>query len=188
MRRIIVSKRFGEWVDVRDFIRPHDYMLSSVLATRPGWTVEELWRWVIEHIRYPRGGVLTADCHVLYTYGKRYASIDYWSYPAETLRTGIGDCEDSAILLVSMLRHIDQFAYATVGFYEGHGHVWVSISRGSDWLVLDTTLSRVPLVVPVESAARQYRPLFRFNEKEVVIEAAEMLIPKRTYWYMIVEG
>lgn len=190
MHRVIVSKRFGEWVDVRDFVRPNDYMVSAVVKSRPSWTVRDLWQWVMEHIRYPSGGLFSLDRHVLYSYGKRYVSIDYWSYPSETLQARVGDCEDSAILLTSMLRRAGYSAFATVGFYKDFGHVWVSMRRDGAWLVLDTTLSSVPPVVPTEALAREYKPLFRFNEEEVLIEAAEVLVSRRDSgprWYMIVD-
>ena len=83
----------------------------------------------------------------------------------------MGDCEDSSFLLTSMLRRIEpnMEAYSTVGYFDQYGHVWTSILRNGEWLVLDTTLDRMPQLVPTERSRPMYRPLFRFNERDIII-------------------
>jgi len=54
---------------------------------------------------------------------------DYWQLPKETLSLRTGDCEDSAILLCSLLRADGVSAtdvYVFVGTSQGQGHAWVS--------------------------------------------------------------
>lgn len=212
--QLVVRKRFGdEWVYVTDFIRPNEFMIEQVLRTRGNWTLNDLWQWVITNIKYPHGSNKILDQHTLYAYHQhnclffhssavKFSVIDYWSYPSETLRDRIGDCEDSAFLLVSMVRKAlpDISIYATVGTFDGYGHVWASVKKGNDWQVLDTTLKHIPAVIPFESwggPSRNYIPIFRFNEKEVIVESKELIVPENVYkfekdnriksWYMIIE-
>ena len=219
METIIVNKRFGEWVDVRDFIRPNDPMVADVVDARSDWTVESLWDWVLQNIRYPAGSFWTLDYHSLVAYhrgipligwlfGRHYTTIDFWNYPAETLRDRVGDCEDSAILLASMLKRafpgLD--AWVSVGYFcpsgcdgdQGFGHVWVSIREGGRWRVLDTTLPARPEVPVYERPNGPYRPVFRFSTQAVIIEDEELEAPERTHepgkdkalrsWYALVPG
>lgn len=172
-----VSKRLGgELLDVREFVRPDTYMISELLRRENFLTPEQAWAWVLANIRYPWGPEETQDYHILYGYWRpdrpaprlAYRTDDYWNFPSETLRDGVGDCEDTAILLVSILRR--RFpglpAYVTVGYYQGYGHVWVGLFRDGQWRVLDTTLRR-PVPPPVEGPP--YRALFRFHEREVLV-------------------
>ncbi len=213
---IVVRKRFGEeWTNVRDFIRPSDHMVRDLIASRPSWTARELWEWVITRIRYPAGSFLLQDRHVLLAFrpqcgllcdlvgfffpGRAYATIDYWNFPAETLRDRQGDCEDSTFLLVSLLRCALPGipAYATVGTFEEYGHVWTSVfDEGiGDYLVMDTTLPRLPDNAPIESRTGAYQPLFRFNEEVQIVESAEIVVPANLHelgkdktvrdWYVI---
>lgn len=209
VKLLVVKKRFGdEWLDVREFVRPNDYMVGRVIESRNDWTIEGLWSWVLDNIQYPSGSELTLDRHTLYAFhpgimglgaARRYTTIDYWEFPSEVLRDGMADCEGSAALLVSMLRKVfpSVRSYVTVGYFEDHGHVWASILRDGNWLVLDTTLDHIPSVMPVEAGSK-YVPIFRFNEQEVLAESEELVIPERVNnpeksriiqsWYMIVEG
>ena len=197
LETIAVRKRFGdEWTDVRDFVRPRDYMVRQVVSQKPDWTIEELWQWVINNIRYPAGSFSHMDDHRFYAYHPNipligrffplygYSTRDYWEFPAEVLRDRMADCEGSAVTLVSMLRSVwrDLPAYVTVGEFRGFngsfGHVWVSLVDKGQWLILDTTLRQLPARVPVENEGTPYVPYFRFNEQEVVIETEEVVIPE----------
>lgn len=212
MRRIetiVVRKRFGnELTDVRDFVRPRDYMVVSIVNSRPSWTPRAMWQWVIENIRYPPGGQWTLDWHMLFAFrspvlplpGKIYQTIDFWEFPAEVLRDGEADCEGSSVLLVSMLRRAwpGIRAYVTVGWFKTYGHVWSSINQSGRWYILDTTLRRLPPVTPTENQNSDYRPLFRFNDEEVIVAADEVVVPELVRrkphkdaalqsWYLLLE-
>jgi len=72
---------------------------------------------------------------------------DYWQLPCETLQLQHGDCEDSAILLCSMLRRAGYAAtdvYVVVGEADGVGHAWVSFKwfnllGQESWIRLEPT-------------------------------------------------
>jgi len=59
---------------------------------------------------------------------------EYWQLPKETLQLRTGDCEDYAILLVSLLR-ADGWSpndiYVVIGKdAQGNGHAWVKVNLG----------------------------------------------------------
>lgn len=45
--------------------------------------------------------------------------VDHWGFPAETLALGMGDCDDSAVLLTSLLRNFlpEDRVFATAGLF-----------------------------------------------------------------------
>lgn len=58
---------------------------------------------------------------------------DYWRMPAEMLDSREGDCDDSAILLCSILRNYipADKVFCAVGLWNGDGHMWVVTDSGS---------------------------------------------------------
>ena len=61
------------------------------------------------------------------TDAEMHGTNDYWQYPAETLISGEGDCEDQALLLASIL---EALGLDTVLIIEP-GHVSVGVGTGS---------------------------------------------------------
>jgi hypothetical protein len=180
-----VAKRFGnELLDVREFVRPGTYMVGELVSRERFGTPEDAWRWVTTNVRYPWGPVDKQDRHVLMAYLEEescailepnrcrariiYEANDYWELPSEVLRDRVADCDGASFLLTSILRRAfpDLPAYATVGYYESYGHVWVAVYRDG-WRVMETTASGTPGYMPPE--APPYQPLFRFDEREVLI-------------------
>lgn len=188
---IVVKRRMGnELTDVREFIRPDDFMVAQLVDSKATWNILEAWEWVLKNVTYPYAVAGSPDHHSYSAYGlasipilgpflgsRRYSVSDFWSFPAETLRDMVGDCEDSSFLLTSMLKRIDPTmqVFSTVGYFEEYGHVWTSILYNGEWLVLDTTLTEIPAAIPTETSRPEYKPLFRFNDKEIVIEDGEFV-------------
>jgi hypothetical protein len=118
--------------------------------------------------------------HIRYNFDKdRQGYEDFWLFPDETLSLGIGDCEDSAILLAALLlaAGISPFCVRVIlgKMYDANGvllgqHAWtVYQDEGGVWRLLEATLDTVPSALPAADAmarpgGRQiYWPEFCFN-------------------------
>jgi hypothetical protein len=177
MEAVTVRKRFGkeEW-DVRQFVQPDTPGVVAIARSFSSLPkdkfIEAAWGWVVNNIKYPPGNLETADRHYLEAFtGKarrRYVTFDYWSFPAETLTTGYGDCEDVSFLLASILRSrlSEDEVFVTIGTFRDFGHAWVTLGDG---LVLEATSTpEAPRkYVAVKEAGSPYRPMLRFNDKKV---------------------
>jgi len=87
---------------------------------------------------------------------------EFWYTPSETLRQRAGDCDDSAILLVSMLRQFypADRVYVAVGPYRGLGHAWVEL----DGQILEATYTYAhPVADP-----QNYHAYALFNDQQVI--------------------
>jgi len=129
----------GHWQDLRDFIQPSN---PDVLAeySQIGPNYWALYDFVCRNISY------------------RLDVGEFWQVPSETLR-GYGDCEDSSILLTSLLRNFTN-AYVAVGEYQGYGHAWCQ-SAGQ---ILETTYT---FAQPVPDP-QDYCPYLYFDDREVI--------------------
>ncbi len=94
----------GEWHDIRDFVHPLDPRVQQIYH-QVGPDAWRLLDWVCRNIDY------SSD------------KGEWWLFPAETISRGAGDCEDSAILLNSLLLNFTD-CYVGVGTYRGYGHAW----------------------------------------------------------------
>jgi transglutaminase-like putative cysteine protease len=184
-----VAKRcFGEERDIREFVQPWSLPVQELAESLRRPTLEETitasWDWVARNIDYPPGPLEKMDRHYREAFlsagvkglvlpnmpGFRSTVYDHWGFPAETLALGMGDCDDAAVLLCSLLRNFlpEDRVFATAGLFgRWGGHVWVS-AYGSGSFVLEATLSEAlpgPWVIPEEEP---YIPIIRFNDRRVV--------------------
>lgn len=128
------------WYEIREFIQPDDPDVIA-LYHEIGPDVWACVDWVCRNISY------------------REDPWEYWSFPAETIRQGSGDCEDSAFLTCSLLRNFNN-AYAVLGTLGGYGHSWCVV----DGEILETTYSSSGPVPDPEN----YKPYVLLNEQEVI--------------------
>lgn len=74
---------------------------------------------------------------------------DHWQAPEETLLLGTGDCEDKAILLWYVIRHVHAAtdARVVVGqiniLFDRGAHAWVEVGTGVTTLIMDPTSEQV---------------------------------------------
>lgn len=169
-----IRKRYGEeeW-DIRQFVQPMTPGVVRLASSLPqDRFVEAAWEWVVNNIKYPYGNVEIADRHYQEAFlgptFRRAITFDYWSFPAETLATGVGDCEDASNLLVSILRHrlTPQEVFVTVGHFDGMGHAWVTIGR--NLLVLEATPPNFPTKYVAAPEAPPYNAILRYNDVMVI--------------------
>jgi len=67
---------------------------------------------------------------------------ELWQFPSETLARGLGDCEDTSILLTSLMRAGGNRCYVALGSIGGYGHAWCQLNGN----ILETTYTQARLV------------------------------------------
>ncbi|GAJ15166.1 unnamed protein product [marine sediment metagenome] len=87
---------------------------------------------------------------------------EWWGFPSETLAKRTGDCDDSAILLCSLLRNFypPDRVYVVVDTYRGLGHAWCEL----DDEILETTYTSARPV----SDPQNYHTFAKFNDQETI--------------------
>jgi len=135
----LVSVRFpGEWDDIRSFVQPSNPDVLAVYS-EIGPDPWALYDFVCRNITYRR------DIG------------EFWLTPSETLK-GYADCEDTSILLTSLLRNFTN-AHVALGSFQGYGHAWCQLNGE----ILETTYTSARPV----SDPQDYCPYCMFNESEV---------------------
>lgn len=137
--RYLLAVRFpGQWYELRDFVQPDNPDVVA-LYSQIGPDVWGCHDFLCRNIDYRRD------------------TDEHWQFPSETLR-GMGDCEDTSILLTSLLNNFTN-AYVVLGDYQGYGHAWCQL----DGQVLESTYTEAR---PVPDPGN-YEPLVLFNNVEV---------------------
>jgi len=174
----IVRKRYGgEPALLTSFVRPDDYLVRKIAEGLP-LSIGACWNWVCINIEYPSGRF--PDRHVLHAFTRRgilgerafltYVDLDLWHYPGEVIFMSAGNCDDSAILLTSMLRRFidSKRVYVSIGTFQNLGHAWCSIFIDGKPYVLETTLSRAKESITYMPEELPYDVSLRFNDIAVV--------------------
>ena len=138
----VLVRHPGQWHNIKDFIMPDAPEVRGIYS-RVGANYWGLFDFVCRNFSYRR------DIG------------EFWQFPKETIASKQGDCEDTSILLTSLLRNFSN-AYSVLGSYKKLAHAWVA---GQDGTILETTYTQARLVPDRE----QYRPYFLFND-EVAVE------------------
>lgn len=185
--QVILRKRFGNyWFGVNELIQPHGYMVQEMARRLGPMTVHAYWNWVITHVQYPYGHIAWDDQHREQAFWRptwfgraplfTYHQADYWAFPGEVLRDGVGDCKDTAALLTSFLRRSlkPNQVYMSVGWYndghQRHLHAWTTVflPNGTP-LALDTTYPRPLGRHEWVTEAPHYVPFWRANDARTVL-------------------
>jgi predicted transglutaminase-like cysteine proteinase len=115
------------------FIQPKSVAELATSLVEPDKTTYEnlmiLYHFVRDNIKY-------ADD------GEMWGIMDYWQTPTETLRLGTGDCEDQAILLLSLIKaynaSLDGWLFCVSN--RQVGHVALVVNFGGNITILDTVM------------------------------------------------
>jgi len=138
----LVSVRYpGQRHDLREFVQPSNPDVVAVYS-QFGPDYWGLYNFVCQNVQY------VADIG------------EWWRFPSETLK-GYGDCEDTSILLTSLIRAGGATnCYVALGNLEGYGHAWCQL----DGQILETTYTSARLVPDPQA----YCPYVCFNSQEVL--------------------
>ncbi len=137
----LVSVRYpGQWYELRDFVQPGDPDIAAVYS-QIGPDVWANLDFVCRNISYRRDRG------------------EFWQFPSETLAQGEGDCEDSSLLLCSLLQNATD-AYVVLGNYQDYGHAWCQLGGQ----ILETTYTSARLVPDPEN----YCGYLYFNNRQVI--------------------
>jgi len=136
----LVNVRYGKWHDLREFVQPSNPDVLAIFS-QYGPDSWALYDFVCRNIDYKR------DVG------------EFWSTPSETLK-GYADCEDTSILLTSLLRNNFTNARVALGSFQGFGHAWVT--EGDQ--IFETTYTRARLVPDPQN----YCPYLYFDDQVVV--------------------
>jgi len=137
----LVSVRYGAWHDLREFITPEEPAVLAVYS-QVGQDAWQLFDFVCREIDYRR------DIG------------EFWLLPRETLARRRADCEDTSILLTSLLRCGGINAYTVLGDYQGYGHAWC-LHNGQ---ILESTYTRARVTLDPQ----HYTPFLLFDDQEVI--------------------
>ena len=137
---LVNVRRFNQWVEIRDFVQPDNPAVQAIYQ-EIGADSWRLLDYVTRAIDYRRD------------FG------EYWKFPEETIRDARGDCEDTSILLASLLQNGPFTSYVAVGTYQGYGHAWVDLNGA----ILETTYTEARLTPDPEN----YKTYMYFNDVEV---------------------
>lgn len=136
----LVDVRYGQWHDIREFVQPNNLEVQTIYS-QFGPDYWSLYDFVCRNIDYRR------DIG------------EYWLTPGETLK-GNGDCEDTSILLTSLIRAGGSDCHVALGTLQGLGHAWVAHGGG----ILETTYTSArPVPDP-----QDYCTYVCFNDQEVI--------------------
>ncbi|MCK4364889.1 MAG: transglutaminase domain-containing protein [Thermoplasmatales archaeon] len=147
--------------DFSDYIQPVDNAVQQIVRNNCKHPLEEnlmdnikiLYGWVCDNIDYKSDNDI-------------WRTRDYYQLPSTTISKRSGDCEDQAILLVSLLRVagisndsiqvVIGFVSEIIGTKKNMGHAWVEIKESTD---IQSNLVATPSSIGIEE----------WKGKEVVI-------------------
>jgi len=129
----------GEWHEIREFVEQYNPHVQQIYQ-EVGPDTQLLLNWVCQNIPYRR------DIG------------EFWQLPSETIARVQGDCEDTSILLASLLRNFTN-AYVVLGNYRGYGHAWCEFNGQ----ILESTYTEARAVPDPEA----YCPYLYFSDQEV---------------------
>lgn len=124
-----------EGLNPSDFITPDEPEIQSVAAgiiqkvsgqDNQLARLREAYNYVSSHVKY-----ITDKQH--------HGYLEVWAMPTETLKRGLGDCEDLSFLLTSLLLALGVSARVEFGTWNGEGHAWVYVNVPGAQGILEST-------------------------------------------------
>jgi predicted transglutaminase-like cysteine proteinase len=155
---LIATDSKGYWRRATQFLKPSAH--SSGQGTLD--EVMAIWTELTARNRYQKDA-------------ERLGGNDSWDLPDETMRRGVGDCEDTSLLLAQLLLDKGYEARVVLGKMRGQGHAWCVLRLEGQTYLLETTsrvhgLARPPYIAEV---ALSYEPEFQFDATAIYFKGFE---------------
>lgn len=127
-------------IDVKTMVPEHDELLQNVIKNykldkgNMDKTAHAIQRFVVESFQYK--------------YDKETSNVpEFWQFPFESLQSGVGDCEDGAILMTSLMVNAGIPSWrvkVAAGYVQSSptapqgGHAYcIYLANDGDWRILD---------------------------------------------------
>jgi predicted transglutaminase-like cysteine proteinase len=164
----------AKWADLQSRIQSEQETLAACRADSANCpAAARQFLQIVELGRQRQGRARLAEINSAVNFSIRPASdwgqhgvADFWSAPLATLRAGVGDCEDYAVLKYVALREAgiapDDLRFLIVYYPRRRtNHAVVAVHLAEEWLILDNST----LIMVNSSDARHYRPLFVLDHR-----------------------
>jgi len=108
--------------------------------------------------------------NIQYAYDDQVYGGNYWQLPRETLQHGTGDCEDYAILLVSLYRAVgydDNRVFVVLGYTSRGYHGWAKIHVDViGWRYIEPQEGGILAIIDIfgSVSASEFTPQYEFND------------------------
>jgi predicted transglutaminase-like cysteine proteinase len=158
--------------DIRNFITPRNYLIKNIIKSLKlkglsnDAKADKIQKWIFDNLTYVYDRASTGF-------------IEYWQFPYETLHLRTGDCEDGAILMVTLMiaAGIPKWRVRVAGGLVATGqataptggHAWTCYLRESDdkWVGLDwcylPDLSPMPQKKTLKENKNYIKTFFSWN-------------------------
>lgn len=155
---LVATDADGYWRHANEFLRPR----RGGFVVRGMPDVMEVWKGLVSRNRYQKDA-------------ERIGGTDSWTMPDETLRRGVGDCEDTSLALAQMLLERGYEVRVVLGKHKGQGHAWCVLRWEGASYLLETTASRIAADQPplVTEMKFDYVPEFQFDAERVYFKNFE---------------
>lgn len=139
-------RKDGRYHSLKKFIQPDDPIIQEIAV-------------ILSNSKNP---IATAQDFVRKITKYRKQTGEFFRYPTETLEAKKGDCDDSAILLTSILRNYlnPEYVFTAVGSHSGEGHAWVVINNDHYSRVIEATAFSTKKI-----NESKYKPEVFFNDE-----------------------
>jgi len=124
--------RYGKFREFNKYLTPYEYLIREIskhISRNNNNVIAGCFNYVTRMIEYKK------DI-------SQYKMKEYWATPLETLKRGMGDCEDSSFLLASLLLAAGvnpRNVRVVLGRSNGEGHAWVEVRADKGWYILEST-------------------------------------------------
>ena len=152
---MLVADNQGDYHYINDFLigyQPPAHFPKSVSRKEE---MHKIWMGVYQTCEY------RSDSR-----GDKKLDRDAWQTAPETLRRGVGDCDDSSILLADWLISRGFDARVAIGLAGGSGHAWVVVLLEGRTYLLESTMEppeSADEILPVTAVAGEYVPDLLFD-------------------------